>query len=173
MKAFVVFGSWGLYEFCNFFYDVVLWAYVQEKYEVLGSAWLIVGAGIMNITFLYMYLHGKMDLFGFGTIEETRVKYSLWSERNMNSCGVKKLASVVVKWFSQKNDVVTFFVLSICTDSFVTTAYLRHGNFSSKIEKKDWLIFISSTLLSGIAWGGIIEVFLVVAKTALRIFTNL
>lgn len=169
-KALTVFGSWGLYEFCNFFYDVPLWSYVQEKYGIWGSVWLVFGAGVMNLAFLYMYLHGKKDLFGFDTVQKTGKIISTWSGRNVDGKGIKKLISVIVRWIARKDDIIAFFVLSVVMDSFVVTIYLRHGSFSPKVEKKDWMIFVSSTLFSGIVWGLFVEVLLVIFKTILNFF---
>lgn len=48
-------------------------------------------------------------------------------------------------------DVVAFFLLSFWQDSFITTAYLRHGR-KNGLEAKDWIIFALSSATSIIYW---------------------
>ncbi|MFA7344609.1 MAG: hypothetical protein WC003_09915 [Terrimicrobiaceae bacterium] len=42
-------------------------------------------------------------------------------------------------------------MLSVHTDQFITTAYLRHGAFRG-MTRRDWTIFLGSWLLSNLIW---------------------
>lgn len=48
-------------------------------------------------------------------------------------------------------DIAAFFILSIFTDPFMTTAYLRHGVYGP-MQKKEWAIFFGSVLFSNFYW---------------------
>lgn len=51
------------------------------------------------------------------------------------------------KW----GEPTAFVLLSIYEDPFVTTAYLRHGNYGPMM-RKDWQVFVGSTFLSNGYW---------------------
>lgn len=55
---------------------------------------------------------------------------------------------VETKW----GDVVAFFLLSFWQDSFVVTAYLRHGKCANGLGWKDWTIFFLSLFVSVAYW---------------------
>ena len=54
-------------------------------------------------------------------------------------------------WLLGRGDVVAFFALSLRFDPFVTTAYLRHGQFNG-LSPRDWRIFLASVVVSNAAW---------------------
>ena len=49
-------------------------------------------------------------------------------------------------------DVAAFFLLSFWQDSFVVTAYLRHGKCANGLGIKDWTVFFLSSLVSIAYW---------------------
>ncbi|MEK7530673.1 MAG: hypothetical protein AAB573_02300 [Patescibacteria group bacterium] len=54
--------------------------------------------------------------------------------------------------FARMGDIPAFFLLSIFTDPFVTTAYLRKGSDFGGLSKRDKRIFIASVLVSNLYW---------------------
>lgn len=54
-------------------------------------------------------------------------------------------------WLLGRGDVAAFFALSLRFDPFVTTAYLRRGQFNG-MSTRDWRIFLGSVLVSNAAW---------------------
>lgn len=64
--------------------------------------------------------------------------------------GDKKLGKMTA-WVMKKSDSIIFLFLSIKFDPFITTAYLRKGQFSG-MSKRDWKIFIGSLLFSNAYW---------------------
>jgi len=54
-------------------------------------------------------------------------------------------------WLLGRGDVAAFFALSLRFDPFVTTAYLRRGQFNG-LSARDWQIFLASVIVSNAAW---------------------
>ncbi|MEN9390126.1 MAG: hypothetical protein RLZZ283_226 [Candidatus Parcubacteria bacterium] len=54
--------------------------------------------------------------------------------------------------FARLGDVPAFFLLSIFTDPFVTTAYLRKGSDFSGLAPRDKRIFLASVFVSNVYW---------------------
>lgn len=60
---------------------------------------------------------------------------------------------LIVLWSLRKNKIVAFFALSVFTDPFMTTVFLRKGvNSYNGLSRKDWLVFIASTIVSNVYW---------------------
>ncbi len=118
-KTLTVTGSWILYKGFNFVYDFLFWPYIQIKYGWIGVVFLTLGAMVMNFSILWWYTKNGKDYLGFGYLSKV--------------------------WFL-KNKIVAFIILSIYEDSFVTLAFFHKGK-TEKLDKKDILIFISSTIL--------------------------
>jgi hypothetical protein len=57
----------------------------------------------------------------------------------------------LVRWAQNKGGIAAFIVLSVYTDPFITTVFLRRDKFSG-LNKKDWLVFISSVILGNFYW---------------------
>ena len=64
--------------------------------------------------------------------------------------GSKRIGRITA-WALRKSDPLVFLFLSIKFDPFITTAYLRKGQFSG-MSKRDWKIFIGSLLFSNAYW---------------------
>jgi len=71
-------------------------------------------------------------------------------------------------WLLNKNDIFAFVTLSVWQDSFITTIFLRHGKFD-KLDKRDYIVFVSSTILSCLVWGILMQVVI----TAIRGFLGI
>ena len=101
-----------------------------------------VGALIINIITLRYYLKNGKDWIGVDILDEIRE----------NGSNKKSLFLKVVSLLLKKGgDKLAFLVLSCGTDSFITTAYLRHGDFGP-LQKKDFAIFLASTFASCLYW---------------------
>ncbi len=57
----------------------------------------------------------------------------------------------VLAWLLGRGDVVAFFALSVRFDPFVTTAYLRRGQFDGLSRRACW-IFFASVVVSNVSW---------------------
>lgn len=54
-------------------------------------------------------------------------------------------------WLLQRGDGCACVVLAIKFDPFVTTIYLRHGQFNG-LSRRDWRIFFASWVIANVYW---------------------
>lgn len=74
----------------------------------------------------------------------------------------KNFLGKLLNFVHNKSTFVTIVVLSLTSNAFVVTAYMRKGvSLYNGLTKRDWIIFISSSLLINLYWvfvvGGGIE----------------
>ena len=163
-KAFMVVGGWGVYEITSNIYDYIFWPFIQNRYGDGSVIFLSIGATIMCFLLLKWYQVSGNDWLGVNYLEEIKIKADKWANliykhqnwfiRIIMFVPAKSLQLVI--WLLKINDISAFLFLSIWKDSFVTTAFLRHGKFG-KLEKRDYRIFIVSAIISGFAWGAFVK----------------
>ena len=157
--------GWGLYELLNVAYDYVVWPLVQNHYGVIGAILMSIGAFIINFMILKWYQKKGVNWLGTDILEEIKEKGNGWAERlcNHRMWFVKMVLYVparffqFVVWLLNKNDILAFLFLSGWKDSFVTTAFLRHGRFG-KLEKRDYTVFVMSTAISCLLWSSVVAI---------------
>jgi hypothetical protein len=176
-KSVKVMSGWGIYEAWGFFFDFILWPILQAFYGFLGIILLILMALILNFIVLLWYQRHKVDWFGVNVLEDIKTKGHLWVHKVDNHESVIKKVSLYIPakilqfmiWLLNKNDIFAFVTLSLWQDSFITTIFLRHGRFD-KLDKRDYIIFISSTILSCIGWAILMQVIIIAAKAIWGLF---
>jgi hypothetical protein len=153
-------SAWGLYNFSGWIYDYLFWGAMLVWFGNLwGSVWCSLGALVINFFLLRWYQKNEKDWLGVNILEEIKAKGHEWAERlcNHHRWYVKYSIYLFAKlfqgiiWCLNKNDVFAFLFLSIWKDSFITTAFLRHGKFG-ELNRRDYAIFLGSTILSTICW---------------------
>ncbi len=179
-RALQVTGGWGLYEFLGWFYDYLFWgSMVIWLGNLWGSVICSVGALIINFLVLQWYQRTGKDWLGVNILEEIKVKGHGWAEKLCNhpKWYVKWSVYLFAKtfqfliWCLNKNDVLAFFFLSVWKDSFVTTAFLRHGRFG-ELERRDYIILVASTLVSVVCWSIVVVVVIQLAKGGWKILVG-
>lgn len=166
-----VMSGWGIYEAYNFAFDFLIWPIIQGFYGVIGIIILILIALINNLIILMWYQKKKVDWFGVTDFEKFKIKGHLWVNKLDDSPNKIKKISLFIPakilqfliWLLNKNDIFAFVTLSMWQDSFITTIFLRHGKFD-KLDKRDYIVFVSSTILSCLAWSVLVEVVIVIFK---------
>lgn len=164
-------SGWGLYEVWNFSFDFLLWPILQALYGLIGVIFLILVVLIMNFIVLLWYQKHKVDWFGVNVLEDLKARGHLWVHEVDNHKSILKKVSLYIPakilqfmiWLLNKNDIFAFVSLSLWQDSFITTIFLRHGNFE-KLNKKDYTVFVSSTILSCLGWAVLMQVVIVAVK---------
>jgi hypothetical protein len=166
---FIGIGGFTLYMYYSYFTDDLLWWFIVDKLGYIsGNLVMSAVAFPHNLLWLLVFNWYGFDWLGIKLMDRLRKKLnrsneaSLWE--GMSSWWTKLPLVFIIDLFKPwrlpimipaillgKGDRTAFWVLSIFTDSFVTTVYLRHGNFES-IKKKDLKIFFTSTLISVIYW---------------------
>jgi len=69
----------------------------------------------------------------------------------------------LVKWAQKRGGLAAFAVLSVYTDPFVTTVFLRHKKFGG-LKKRDWFVFLNSVIVGNFYWTLRTAVIILVAK---------
>lgn len=129
---------------------------------LMGGVIMTVLAALACYVILAYYIQSKEDWLGVDVIETIKEQGGKWVERLYSKQGyrwkiVHLLAFVPAKifllvlWLLKKNDVVAFITLSIYTDGFRATAFLRHGR-KGPLTRRDWAIFWSSIVISNLWW---------------------
>lgn len=176
-KALQVMSWWGIYEAYNFFFDFILWPIIQAFFGFLGVFLLIIVALINNLIILVWYSKKKVDWFGVNVFEDLKVKGHIWvTEVNNHKSLFKRISLYIpakilhfIIWMLNKNDVFAFVTLSVWQDSFITTIFLRHGRMD-KLDKRDYIIFVASTIFSCLAWTVLMQIVISVVKSIWSIF---
>ncbi len=96
------------------------------------------------VCFLYirMYDWAKKDLFGFELVKELRdeERHDHWLGRLLHR-------------MARLGNIPAFIILSLHSDPFFTTVYLRHKTTQySGLSRRDWMIFWGSVLFSNGYW---------------------
>ena len=170
-KTAQVMTAWGLYEAYNFSFDFIVWPIIQDIYGFKGIILLILLALINNFIILLWYQKKKSDWFGVNVFEDIKTKGHIWARKVGESENTIKKFSLYIPakilqffiWLLNKHDIFAFVTLSVWQDSFITTIFLRHGKFD-KLDKRDYIIFLSSTILGCIGWSLLIQVIIILAK---------
>lgn len=176
-KALKVMSGWGLYELWNFSFDFLVWPLLQAFYGVAGVILLILVALTLNFIVLLWYQKKKVDWFGVDVLEDAKTKGHIWVHEISNHKNLIKKISLYIPakllqlmlWLLNKNDIFAFVTLSVWQDSFITTIFLRHGRFD-KLDKRDYIIFVSSTILSCLAWSVLMQIVISVVKVIWGLF---
>jgi hypothetical protein len=121
-------------------FDYLLYPFVIYKLGPLCGGLTMTGLSFADcLLLLKLYDWLKRDWLGLETVKGLRhyTGTSRWR---------KTLA-----WLLHQGDTVAFVVLSVRFDPFITTAYMRLGNFTG-MRRRDWRIFLGSGLLSNAVW---------------------
>ena len=169
---FAAISGMGIWQISQWVYDNPIWIAIELKFKLCGVIALVIGAMIINFTPLFYYRNKRVNwlcwdkgvdliknssrsfirgLLFVGVLIEVVFFTSLFSvclialaiiaareAHKILICGLK------ISWME---DVIMFFLLSIFQDSFITTAYLRHGR-KEGLGGRDYIIFFSSSIVS-------------------------
>jgi len=159
-KIAVLTSAWGLLSAFSWVYDNPIWLVVIASLGVVkGSVVMTFGAMLINFFFLNLYQKYQIDWLGVNGFAMMKQDGDKWARKvhEHHSFLVRIIFWVpamffrLLVWAVRKNDVLAFIALSIQTDSFVTTAFLR-GRVGGKLARKDYGIFLGSTLLGCLYW---------------------
>lgn len=153
-------SGWGLLSAFSWVYDNPIWLIVTASLGVVkGSLIMTAGAMFMNFYFLSLYQKYEIDFLGVNGFAKLKQDGDKWARKVHEHHNflvriifwVPALFFRALVWAVRKNDVLAFIALSIQTDSFITTAFLR-GKVGGELTRKDHIIFIGSTVLSCLYW---------------------
>jgi hypothetical protein len=153
-------SSWGLLSAFSWVYDNPLWIFIIAWLGVgTGSLIMTFGAMLLNFGFLVVYQKYEIDWLGVSGFANLKEHGDKWAQKvqSHHNFFIRTIFWIPALFFRllvcavRKNNALAFIALSIQTDSFITTAFLR-GKVGGKLSQKDYVIFIGSTTLSCIYW---------------------
>jgi len=116
-------------------YPFVIW----QLGPFVGGGIMALASLIICLLTLWFYDWSKRDWLGIEAIKGLR--------EPGETKGLRKLFARAL----QAGDLPAFFALSIYTDPFITTAYMRRGAFTS-MTRRDWSIFLGSLIIGNGEW---------------------
>lgn len=144
----------------NWLFDNLLWIFVLGWLGFgVGSIVMTVVAMLLNLSLLVWYQKKGTDWLGVNGFAKIKENGDKWAQKvhQHHNIYVRTIFWVpaaffrLLVWAMRKNDALVFIVLSIQTDSFITTAFLR-GKVGGKLTQKDYVVFFGSTALSCLYW---------------------
>jgi len=129
----------------------------------------------LSYFFVRFYDWSKTDWLGIELLKESNYGPDFLQRMSNRS----KIARVLwwpfhqifrlVRWAYGKGGWAVFFVLSMYTDPFTTTVFLRREKFGG-LGRKDWAIFIGSVIFGNFYWTLRTAVIIITAKFGIKSF---
>ncbi len=150
----------SLYGVWSWILDNPLWIAVIGWLGLINGSILMTFVAIVNnFIFLVIYQKKENDWLGTNGLELMKEHGDKWARkvhehRNFfirTIFWVPALFFRLLVWAVRKNNALAFITLSIQTDSFITTAFLR-GKVGGKLARKDYKVFIGSSALGCLYW---------------------
>ena len=140
----------GSYYLLTWVYDYVVVSFILIYFGFLkGIVIVVILSMAIDLATLKFYDWLKKDWLALETLKEMEHK--------------KHFFGRLLNFVHNKSVFVTVVVLSLTSNAFVVTTYMRKGaNLYNGLTKRDWAIFVSSSLLINVYWvfiiGGGIEI---------------
>lgn len=140
--AFIGHGAKNVEEFL---FDYVLYpAVIAWLGTLYGGLIMTVFSAVMCYLYIIAYDWSGKDWFGFELLKEARD-----GEETEGRIGR------LVQRVARKGDWAAFIALSVYSDPFFTTVYMRKGaNAYNGLSRRDWSIFWGSVLVANLWWTG-------------------
>ena len=101
----------------------------------------------------------KKDWLALETLKDLQNKKNFWGK--------------LFNFVHDKNAFITVIVLSLTSNAFIVTAYMRKGSFQyNGLTKRDWNIFLSSSLLTNLYWVFLIAGGIEIIKYLYQVIVN-
>jgi len=123
--------------------------------------------------FILFYDWSQVDWLGIELLKEANYGPDFLEQMRKKS----KIAAVLwwpfhqifrlVRWAHGKGGPAAFFVLSMYTDPFTTTVFLRREKFGG-LGKRDWTIFVGSIIFGNFYWTLRTVVIVLIAKLGFK-----
>ena len=173
-KAAAVAAGYGIYALLGEMYDTLLWPVVQGAYGIKGAVGMTLGAVAINFVVLTVYQRQKVDWLGVGVVDALVHRSNQTADRFLahptwtGMFLVFPARALHLFAWALKSPWLGFVTLSLFTDSFITTAFLRQGRFGT-LERRDVFVFLASSIVSCGVWviwnAGVVAVFLQLWRT--------
>jgi len=141
------FGRLGLwttgissYYVFTYLYDYIVVSFLLIYFGfVKGVVIVMVLSMLIDLGTLKFYDWFKKDWLALETLKDLQHKKNFWGK--------------LFNFVHDKNTFITIIVLSLTSNAFIVTAYMRKESFQyNGLTKRDWNIFFSSSLLTNLYW---------------------
>lgn len=134
-----------LFASSNFLFDYILYALAIKYFGLLiGGAIMTIASAIICFVAVLFYRSSGRDWLGIEAVRSIKADFI----RREN----KSLFARLIAWLWRKGAIVEFLILSLKFDPFVTTEYLKSEHGRTKLDKRDWSIFIASIFVANVYW---------------------
>lgn len=125
------------------FFDYVVYpAVIAWLGMVYGGIAMTALSALMCWIYILAYDWSKKDWFGFELLKEAR---------DGEEAGTR--IGRIVQKVARKSDLAAFLALSVYSDPFFTTVYMRKGAaVYNGMSRRDWLVFWGSVLFANLWW---------------------
>jgi len=140
----------GSYYVLTWLYDYVVVSFLLIYFGLVkGIIIVVILSMIIDFATLKFYDWLKKDWLALETLKDLEHRKNFFGR--------------LLNFVHNKSTFVTIVVLSLTSNAFVVTAYMRKGSsLYNGLTRRDWVIFISSSLLINLYWvfavGGGIEI---------------
>ncbi len=124
----------------TYLYDYFVVSFLLIYFGLIkGIVIIMVLSVLIDLGTLKFYDWFKKDWLALETLKDLQYKKNFWG----------KLFSFV----HDKSTFITVVVLSLTSNAFIVTAYMRKGAFQyDGLTKRDWSIFFASSFLTNLYW---------------------
>jgi hypothetical protein len=145
----------------DWLFNYPLYLFVVEKLGLVqGYVVMAFASFLVCLIFIQFYDWLKVDWLGIEVAKEVRDFGPEWIKKLNPESKIAKILwwpfskiIFIILWALKKGGLVAFMALSIYTDPFITTVYMRKGRHEyNGLNRKDWRTFIASTIVSNAYW---------------------
>jgi len=145
----------------DWFFNYPVYGHAIEKWGLInGYIIMAVISFFVCLIFIKFYDWLKIDWLGIEVAKKVKDFGPIWI-KNMNI--ESRIGRILwwpfskfilfLLWAVDRGGLVAFFALSMFTDPFITTVYMRRGWYQyDGLSSKDWRIFLASTVVSNGYW---------------------
>jgi hypothetical protein len=161
-RLFQVAAGQAIFGLYNIIFDFCLWPIIQDKFGVYGAVGLTLLATVMNLCVLMWYQKTcKTDWLGIDIVHDIVAKAEHIRTVKHTYHGIRKFLFLIHKSVFLlsacliKGVWIPILYISLFHDSFLATAYYvnwKHHTVNVKLVKDDYIVFLTSTLISCIGW---------------------
>jgi hypothetical protein len=145
----------------DWFFNYPLYLFVVE-WRGLGEGYIImaIASFFTCLAFIRFYDWLKVDWLGIEVAKEAQEFGPAWIKKLSMESRIGRIIwwpfskiILLILWGMKKGGWIAFLVLSIYTDPFIVTVYMRKGwGEYNGLSRKDWRIFFASTIVSNAYW---------------------
>lgn len=149
------------YYVLTYLYDYIVISFLLVYFGFKkGTILAMILSVLVDLGTLKFYDWFKKDWLALETLKDLQYKKNFWGR--------------LFTFVHDKSTFVTVVVLSLTSNAFMVTAYMRKGSFQyNGLTKRDWNIFLISSLLTNLYWVFLIAGGIEIIKYSYQAILNL